>query len=174
MTKEKANPKHYVDNKALYASMCTWKEDLAEDETARMPHFVAECILKIAHNLARRYNFSGYTDVWKDGMVGDGIEHCVKYLKNFDHIKYNNPHVYITRICFSAFVQRIKKEKRDTIKKYKYFTTFCLDYENEEGEHRVDYEFYHQMNQRVNEFEAAVKAKKESKIEISPLEKFYG
>ena len=172
--KETKEKKHYVDNKKLYAVMCEWKEMLLIDDTTPMPHLVGESIIKIAYNLARRYNFSGYTDIWKDGMIGDGIEHCVKYLKNFDHIKYNNPHVYITRICFSAFVQRIKKERRDQIKKYKFFTTFALDYENEEGEHRVDYEFYHQMNTRVNDFEAAIKAKKVQTSTPSPLEKFYG
>lgn len=165
---------HYVDNKRLYEDFKVWKENLEYNPAAVMPDYVAESIMKIANNLSRRYNFSGYTATWRDEMIGDGIEHCLRYAKNFDHIKYNNPHTYITRICFNAFVQRIKKERKQTAVKYKFYVNNAADYEQEEGEHRVDPDFYYQMLTRLNDYEKpSQKAEKETKTHAPPLGAFY-
>ncbi|AGN30113.1 sigma factor for late transcription [Vibrio phage nt-1] len=167
---------HYVDNKALYASLCEWKEEMKtapEDVHVPVPNFVAESILKISENLSRRYNFSGYTATWKEEMIGDAIEHCLRYIKNFDTEKYKNPHAYITRICFNAFVQRIKKERQDTAIKYKVFLCDSSNY-SMDGE-EADYEFLQQMLERVNSYETSKKdkAQPDEKNEPLNLQKFY-
>lgn len=173
---------NYVDNNILYDELKNWRECLEYNPNAVMPRYVAESIVKIANHLSRRYNFSGYTSTWRDEMIGDAIEHCLRYLKNFDHEKFNNPHSYITQICFRAFVQRLKKEKRQTATKYKFFVTYAQDYENEEGEHRIDQDFYQQMVDRLDEYEKTIEeipeleelTKKDVKLEELPLGAFYG
>ncbi|AUR85824.1 hypothetical protein NVP1081O_089 [Vibrio phage 1.081.O._10N.286.52.C2] len=167
---------HYVDNKALYASLCEWKDEMKKDSdvSVPVPDLVAVSIMKISENLTRRYNFSGYTLTWKEEMVGDAIEHCLRYIKNFDTDKYNNPHAYITRICFNAFVQRIKKERKDTAIKYKVFLCDSSNYITE-GEEEADFEFLQQMLERVNSYESgkAPKVSAEDKNEPLNLQKFY-
>ncbi|CAL9965183.1 late sigma transcription factor [Vibrio phage K567] len=169
---------HYVDNKALYASICEWKEEMKNAEEGvfvPVPDFVAISIMKISENLTRRYNFSNYTQPWKEEMVGDAIEHCLRYVKNFDTERFKNPHAYITRICFNAFVQRIKKERQDTAIKYKVFLSDSSNY-TVEGED-VDFDFMQQMLERVNSFDESRKSNKSesapSKKDDSNLQKFY-
>ncbi len=166
---------HYVDNKALYASLCEWKDDMNKnpDAVIPVPDVVAISIMKISENLSRRYNFSGYTATWKEEMIGDAIEHCLRYIKNFDTDKYNNPHAYITRICFNAFVQRIKKERKDTAIKYKVFLCDSSNY-TADGE-ETDFEFLQQMLERVNSYESGKtpKAHADEKNEPINLQKFY-
>lgn len=164
---------HYVDNKALYTSLCEWKEELKTNPDKVLPDEVALGIVKIAQNLTRRYNFSGYTQSWKEEMVGDAIEHCLRYIKNFNTDKFNNPHAYITRICFNAFVQRLNKEHKQTAIKYKVF--LCESVNNlEEGE--LDMEFYQQMVERVHDYETSKSQKvppAQDAKEPVHLEKFF-
>ncbi len=169
---------HYVDNKALYASLCVWKDEMKNAEEGvfvPVPDFVALSIMKISENLTRRYNFSGYTATWKEEMVGDAIEHCLRYVKNFDTEKYKNPHAYITRICFNAFVQRIKKERQDTAIKYKVFLSDSSNYAIEGEE--TDFDFLQQMLERVNSYDESRKSNKspvaDGKQETLNLQKFY-
>ena len=170
--------KHYVDNKKLQRDLSEWLEKTELDPTVIMPDDVAVAIINIANNLSRRYNFSNYTATWRDEMIGDGIEHCLKYIKNYKFRQYSNPLAYITQICFNAFVQRIKKERRETNTKYKMFLEEALDYENEEGEHKVEYDFYRQMSDRVDEYEKTKKNPSKSKLDTTSepniMESFHG
>lgn len=65
-------------------------------------------LYKISENLSYRYNFINYS--YRDEMVGDGAETCVRYVDRYDTVKYKNPFAYFTQTCFYAFVRRIKKE----------------------------------------------------------------
>lgn len=162
---------HYVDNKATYQSLVEWKAKLKDDPSTPVPDPVAIAIVKISENLSRRYNFSGYTATWREEMIGDAIEHCLRYIKNFDTDKYNNPHAYITRICFNAFVQRIKKERKETAVKYKVFLCDASNFSESED---IDMEFMQQMLDRVNDYESGKSPKqKPDKQEPKNLEHFY-
>ena len=86
--------KHYVNNKELYAAMVEFKAKVKEHEEAgkqspRIPHYVGECIMKIATHLAYRPNFANYT--FREEMISDGIENCLLYINNFDPAKSQNP-----------------------------------------------------------------------------------
>lgn len=149
--------KGYVDNKDLFDEFVRWHEKRLINPDAQMSDFIAKAIMNTANGLIRRFNFNQYT--WKEEMVGDAILNCVKYVKNFDHLKYNNPHAYISRICEQTFIQRIKKEKRALAAKYKHFTKEVFDMSMVEADN-VDYNFYLDLNSKVHDYEKTIKSKK--------------
>ena len=69
-------------------------------------------IKKIAEGLSYAPNFINYT--YKEEMVGDAILKMVQALehKKFDLENRDNPFGYFTTIAFHAFINRIKKEKK--------------------------------------------------------------
>lgn len=107
----------YVDNKKfqeaikLHKLKCLEAEKSGE-ERPRIPDYIGRCILLITTNLARRPNFNGYT--YKDEMISDGYEHCIRYFYNFNSDKYDNPFAYFTKIAYYAFVRRITSEKKQS------------------------------------------------------------
>lgn len=113
---------HYVDNKRLYAEMvihiAAYKEAKeAGIPTPRVSEYIGKCVWLIANNLSTQRNFIGYT--YREEMIGDAIENCLRYLHNFDPEKSSNPFAYFTQIMYYAFIRRIDKEKRQTYIKYK-------------------------------------------------------
>ena len=106
---------HYVDNKKFLAEITKYREAVDESrrldkDKPRIPHYLAECFLKIATHLSFRPNFINY--MYKEDMISDGVENCVQYIDNFDPAKSKNPLAYITQIIYNAFLRRIAKEKR--------------------------------------------------------------
>ena len=57
--------------------------------------------------------------VYKEEMVGDGIENCLMYAHNFDPEKSKNPFSYFTQIIYYAFLRRIEKEKKQSYVKFR-------------------------------------------------------
>lgn len=113
---------HYIKNKDFLAFLVKYKADckLADERSEPhppLPDFVGECFIKIATNLSRKSNFVSYT--FKDEMIGDAIENCLMYFRNFDETKSNNPFAYFTQIVRNAFIRRIDKEKKELYVKYK-------------------------------------------------------
>jgi len=108
---------HYVDNKLFFAEMQKWKEEIAEQEQVddlppMVTEYMGECFYKIATHLSYRPNFINYT--YREEMIGDGIENCIRYAKNFNPEKSKNPFAYFTQIIYYAFIRRITKEKKQT------------------------------------------------------------
>ena len=94
--------KHYIDNKEFYAELVRMKE--AEGEYI-ISDYVGQCFMSIASGLSNRPNFINYT--FKEDMVFDGIENCVRYCHNFNPEKSKNPFSYFTQIVYYAFLRRI-------------------------------------------------------------------
>jgi len=106
---------HYVDNKKFLAELIIYRQQIAEAEEAgdpkpRVSNYIGECFLKIATHLSYRPNFINY--MYRDDMIGDGIENCIQYIHNFDPEKSKNPFAYFTQIVYYAYLRRIAKEKR--------------------------------------------------------------
>jgi len=106
---------HYVDNKKFLAELVKYRDriQIAEKKGLKKPRiteYIGECFLKIATHLSYRPNFINY--MYKDDMIGDGIENCVQYIYNFDPAKSSNPFAYFTQIVYYAYLRRISKEKR--------------------------------------------------------------
>lgn len=130
---------HYIDNTKFYEALVDYKKQcLANPEvTPQVPEYVGSCIIQIAEGLAKRPNFSGYS--WRDEMIGDAIETCLKYVKSFDPDKSKSPFGYFTTTCWYSFINRITLEKKQSkIKRAMImnagFDTFSLQGHDEDGE----------------------------------------
>lgn len=101
---------HYVDNKKLYDTLVKWRADRLIDPNARIPEYFGECVIQIANHLSYKRNFMNYT--YREHMVLDSIENCVKCVGSFDPDKTANPFAYFTKVIYWAFLRRIAKEKK--------------------------------------------------------------
>ena len=119
-----------VDNKKFLGEFFN-REGLSD-----VTEFMAECFMNIGIGLSHRKNFQRYT--YRDEMILDGLEDCVKYVHNFDPEKSGNPFGYFTTIMWRAFIRRIEKEKKqeyikflmtDKFLKSNYYAYECLKYE---------------------------------------------
>lgn len=110
-----AKSKHYVDNEGFYNALVERKKILSQlgpdDPKPQPSNFIGKCIMDIAKNLSSKYQFNNYP--YKEEMIGDAIEHCVRYLDSFDPEKSNNPFSYFTQTCYYQFIGRISAEKKD-------------------------------------------------------------
>ena len=106
---------NYVDNKKLTEELGVWAKIVRRqiecgEKTEKMTDYIAECVFLICNNMSYKSSFINYT--YKEDMIGDAIENCVRYIKNFNVDKYPNAFGYISTIAYYAFVRRIKKEKK--------------------------------------------------------------
>jgi hypothetical protein len=106
---------HYVNNKEFLLALETYFYDIEQAELEGrkkpvIPRYIGECFLKIANHLSYKPNFVNY--MFKDDMICDGIENCVRYIHNFDTEKSKNPFAYFTQIIYYAFLRRISQEKK--------------------------------------------------------------
>ena len=109
------NAAHYIDNKRFFKEISIWKEEwdrnVAEDKPApRCTEYLGGCFVKISNHLAYKSNFVNYT--YRDEMILDGIENCLRYADRFNPEKSNNPFAYFTQITYYSFIRRIKKEAK--------------------------------------------------------------
>lgn len=115
MARVKKPPINYIDNKTFFTYMVKYHAQCQEAEQLGLPRpiipeEIGKCIVMIANKLASKGNFVNYT--YKDEMISDGIETCVRYLHKFDPTKSTNPFAYFTRVIYTSFLQRIEREKK--------------------------------------------------------------
>lgn len=106
---------HYVNNKEFLYAIVEYRQQVLNAkekglERPRITNYLGDCFLKIAQHLSYKPNFVNY--MFKDDMIGDGIENCITYIDNFDPEKSKNPFAYFTQIIYYAFLRRIQKEKK--------------------------------------------------------------
>ena len=112
---EKPKKPHYVDKKVsrklnILKLDKVNEAELEGEDIPPIPEYIGECFYKIATHLSYRPNFINYT--YREEMIGDGIENCIQYAKNFNPEKSKNPFAYFTKIIYYAFLRRITKEKK--------------------------------------------------------------
>lgn len=122
-----AKERHYVDKEEFYNALVErrlmvdeYKAKLERGEEATPPKIsnkIGECVLKICTNLAKKYNFANKP--YRDEMVGDAIEQCIKYIDSFDITVTRNPFSYFTQTAYYRYLDRIKLEDEATYVKYK-------------------------------------------------------
>jgi DNA-directed RNA polymerase specialized sigma24 family protein len=103
------------EKKAHYVSPKEFTQDIVEyynSGSDEIGNKLGESIFKIAKGLSYAPNFINYS--YKDDMVGDAIVKMFSALqsKKFNIESGNNPFSYFTTIAFHAFINRIKKEKK--------------------------------------------------------------
>ena len=106
---------HYVNNKELLEAMVVYRNKcaIAKEKGLEPPlisNYLGDCFLKIATHLSYKPNFVNY--MFREDMIGDGIENCVQYIHNFNPEKSTNTFAYFTQIIYYAFLRRIQKEKK--------------------------------------------------------------
>jgi hypothetical protein len=167
----------YVNNEELLSSLLEYKKEVRKAKREKrpkpqIPRFVAECIMKIAEKRSHDPMFLRYT--FREDMVADAIENCIRYgVDAFDH-KRNNPFAYFSQIVFWAFLRKIKKEKKELYAKYKStMNSGVLDeYElnsTEEGTFR-QFEMYDNINEFIQKFEES-RERAIAKHQLKQLEK---
>lgn len=107
--------RHYVDGPAFYAAMIERRKQVNEaiannEPKPQISEFIGECIMGIAQNLSRKYQFANYP--FKDEMVADAIVHCMRYIDSFDINKSDNPFSYYTQAVYYQFLARIREERK--------------------------------------------------------------
>jgi len=105
----------YVDNKRLTEELGDWAKVARTciecgEKQPKLNDYIAECVYLICNNMSYKSSFINYT--YKEDMIGDAIENCVRYIKNFNIDKNNNAFGYVSTIAYYAFVRRIKKENK--------------------------------------------------------------
>ena len=115
MATRRKRSEHYVNNKEFLAALEVYiaqvnREKLNDKVPPQIPRYFGECFLKIANHLSYKPNFVNY--MFKDDMICDGIENCVRYIHNFNPEKSKNPFAYFTQIIYYAFLRRISQEKK--------------------------------------------------------------
>lgn len=167
---------HYVNNpdflEALKARKILVAEALAANkDTPQVSNYLGECILLIATRLSYKSNFINYS--YREEMISDGIENCLRYIGNFDPAKSSNPFAYFTQVIYYAFLRRIAREKKQTIIKGKMirdlpFEAFELQEHDETGHYINSYIDFMQNN---SVFDDTIASKKEKKVKSkTPIE----
>ena len=93
----------------VYRNKCAIAKEKGIDPPL-ISNYLGDCFLKIATHLSYKPNFVNY--MFREDMIGDGIENCVQYIHNFNPEKSKNPFAYFKQIIYYAFLRRIQKEKK--------------------------------------------------------------
>lgn len=136
---EKTTKNHYVDNRQLYEALVIWQKETRKATRKKLPKpplpdFIAECMMKMANRLSQKAGFVNYT--YREDMVGDALESCLRYIHNFNPTKSTNAFAYITQIIHNAFIRRIQKEQKQLYVKMRIVdqAEFTDSYERQTGD----------------------------------------
>lgn len=159
--------KNYVNNDEMYADLVAYKSRCAEAAAAGLSpppasDYIGRCFIMIAENMARRPNWSGYS--YKDEMTSDGIEDMISAVRKFDVDKYTKPFAYFSMICWNAFRNRIRKEKRQAYNKHRNFENVLMGADfNLYGSHSALRQHLEHSQDLVRAYDAKIIADREKK-----------
>lgn len=173
--------KHYVNNGEMLNAVKLYKAALEEarannTEDPRIPEYLGECILKIATNLSRKYNFVNYS--YRDDMILDGIENCMQCMHSFDPTKSSNPFSYFTQVIYFAFLRRIAKEKKQSYIRGKLiqemaFESFEIQDHDDDVDFKNAYTAFIQSHSNFDDSFIKNKEKAKEKSKKQSLETFF-
>lgn len=168
---------NYIDNKEFLKALIEHKVNCSEARNndikePTVTNYIGECFMNIAEHLSRKPNFASYS--FREGMVSDGVENCLRYFRNFDETKSSNPFSYFTQIIYFAFLRRINNEKKELYIRYKATEQIGILDENEllgnDQGHMKQFEVYSNITDFINNFEETRRKKKV--IKLKGIEKF--
>lgn len=171
MTLEKT---HYVNGKELYAELCVYHEAykislINGDERPPVTEKMASAIIRIANKLSKSWNFVNYS--YRDELVQDGILKCLEKIHLFDPLKSENVFAYATQTIYNEFLNRIKKEQKESSVKARMirekmsseFVEHGVDSDNDDGSNGF-VEFLKENDCLIDYFEL----KKDKEKEVHP------
>jgi len=143
------------------------------DNTPPVTDYIGKCFWDIACGLANKPNFINYT--YKDEMIMDGVENCIRYCHNFDPEKSKNPFSYFTQIIYYAFLRRIEKEKKQTYIKFKMTENVGIgeDLVTLSSGERIDIKMYDNFRDVIDDFERKMESKKKVTENVDDESKKY-
>lgn len=103
------------------ATLIQFNRDMKSFVAPPLSDKIGKAIMQIANRRCYSPRFVNYAPNWKEEMISDAIETCVRYAHNFDPTKYDNPFAYLTQLVTNAVFQRIKKEHKQQYIKLKLF-----------------------------------------------------
>ena len=158
---------NYINNKKFVEALTAYKVKVNDynegklKEKPKIPEFIGKCILLLAERIATKGSFNGYS--WKEEMIDDAIENCIKYLDNFNPEKSQNAFGYFSLIIHNAFLRRIAAEKAALYTKFKIYRT---NYESDELDKTIvrgltpDF-----IDQYIKDYEDGMERKKQKALE---------
>lgn len=171
---------NYVDNVKFQAALVERKAAvdtaLAKgEEKPRITEYLGKTISDICTHFSYKPNYINYS--FREEMISDAIENCLRVIDNFDTEKYSNPFAYFTQVTFYAFLRRIEEEKEQQYFKFKLLEELPVDEmiettDSDSGDSRftpaVDF-----MRDNIyfdtHEYEQKRKAKKKPKTPIESI-----
>lgn len=133
--KRNKNGDHYIDNIKFQEEMENYisKYNEAIKNNVKLPRiseFIGDCFIKLSTKLSESPSFRGFS--FKDEMVSEGIENCIKYAHRFnpemiskfytEQIVKVKAYSYFTTVIVRAFIRKIQSEEHNkyiSIKAYK-------------------------------------------------------
>lgn len=96
---EKKQSVHYVNNREFSTAVVDYVKNVNEAKIAslelpQIPNYIGECFMKICEGLSHKPNFIRYS--YRDEMVMDAVENCVKAISNFDRTIFEERKAKIT------------------------------------------------------------------------------
>lgn len=105
----KKRTRNYINNADFYVAMKEFIAKRRADPNHQVPPYIGQCLLQLATRYSMKPNFYGYS--YREEMIGDALENCIKYIDRFDPEKSNNPFAYFTQFVKNAFIIRIQEEQ---------------------------------------------------------------
>jgi len=94
--------KNYVNNKEFQ------KEMIKSVEAGELTPTAVNMILKIANRVANTKFYYVFEDD-RYTCMSQGIEDCLRYWKNYDPVKYDNPFSYFTMIIMNGIMRQFNE-----------------------------------------------------------------
>ena len=115
---------HYVNNREFYEALIPFVAERKINPECKIPPYIGECVYKICSRIVYLPNFINYA--FRDDMVGDAIENCIRYVDRFKPEKSKNPFAYYSSIAYYACVRRIQLEKKQVETRAKFVQSGSL------------------------------------------------
>ena len=171
---------NYVDNKQFLAAMIERRALVAKAEAEgkekpQISNYLGKTINDICTHFSYQYKFINYS--FRDEMIGDAVENCLRVIDNFDPAKSDNPFAYFTQISFFAFLRRIELEKKQQYIKFKLLEELpadelieMVDSESGDSHFKPAVDFMRENSYfNTKEYEDKLAAKKKPKTPIESI-----
>ncbi|MBT9159173.1 MAG: hypothetical protein DDT26_00425 [Dehalococcoidia bacterium] len=123
MTETPTPSNYYVDPKEFYDEIVAFRpiylaaKANGDYPRPKIPDSIAKKLLLIATRVSLKPNFRNYS--FRDDMIMDGVENCIRYFHSFDPDKSSSPFSYFTTTLCRQFIARIQTERKQRYLKYK-------------------------------------------------------